>query len=39
MSDVTLYCGDCLTEMPGLPSASFDMICADLPYGTTARPP
>jgi len=36
MDDVTLIHGDCLAEMPKLPSASFDMICADLPYGTTA---
>lgn len=36
MDDVTLIHGDCLAEMPRLPSASFDMICADLPYGTTA---
>ena len=36
MTDVTLIQGDCLVEMPKLPSASFDMICADLPYGTTA---
>ena len=25
-NDVTLYCGDCLTEMPKLLSANFDMI-------------
>jgi site-specific DNA-methyltransferase (adenine-specific) len=36
MDDVTLIEGDCLQIMPTLPPASFDMICADLPYGTTA---
>lgn len=28
--------GDCLIEMPKIPSKSVDMILADLPYGTTA---
>ena len=31
-----LYHGDCLQVMPTLPDHSVDMICADLPYGTTA---
>lgn len=32
----TLYNGDCLDVMAGLPAGSVDMICCDLPYGTTA---
>ena len=28
--------GDCLEEMPRIPSKSIDMILCDLPYGTTA---
>src|SRR5438045_818659 len=36
MSDVRLIFGDCLTEMASIPAGSIDMICADLPYGTTA---
>jgi site-specific DNA-methyltransferase (adenine-specific) len=28
--------GDCLDAMPTLPAASIDLVCADLPYGTTA---
>lgn len=35
MDDVTLIEGDCLQIMPTLPTASVDMILADLPYGTT----
>jgi DNA modification methylase len=35
---VNLYCGDCLDILPELPSCSFDMIYADLPYGTTQCP-
>jgi site-specific DNA-methyltransferase (adenine-specific) len=31
---VELFCGDCLDVMPGL-HGPFDMILADLPYGTT----
>lgn len=33
---VSLVCGDCLDVMPQLPAASVDLVCADLPYGTTA---
>jgi hypothetical protein len=33
---MTLYHGDCLEVMAGLPDASVDMILCDLPYGTTA---
>jgi len=36
MEAVTLICGDCLDELPKLPSASADMILCDLPYGITA---
>ncbi len=32
----TLIHGDCLIEMAKLPAGSVDMICCDLPYGTTA---
>lgn len=35
MSDVTLYKGDCLIEMNKIADKSVDMICTDLPYGTT----
>lgn len=36
MSDsIQLLHGDCLDLMKGLPDGSVDMICADLPYGTT----
>lgn len=31
-----LHKGDCLAIMPALPAASVDLICADLPYGTTS---
>lgn len=30
-----LICGDCIEEMRRLPSASVDMVLADLPYGQT----
>ena len=33
---VHLIKGDCLIEMQNIPDKSIDMICADLPYGTTA---
>ena len=36
IGNATLYLGDCLDVMAGLPDASVDMILADLPYGTTA---
>jgi site-specific DNA-methyltransferase (adenine-specific) len=32
---LNLICGDCLEELPKLPTASVDMILSDLPYGTT----
>lgn len=32
---VTLYQGDCLELMKGIPTKSVDMILCDLPYGTT----
>jgi len=31
----TLYCGDCLQIMKSIPDKSVDLICCDLPYGTT----
>ena len=36
VGNATLYLGDCLEVMAGLPDASIDMILCDLPYGTTA---
>ena len=33
---IELIKGDCLIEMQNIPDKSIDMICADLPYGTTA---
>ncbi len=30
--DITLYCGDCLEVMSGLPDNSFDMILSDYPF-------
>lgn len=38
MTDVDLHFGDCLDVMPALPDGHFDMILADLPYGTTQCP-
>lgn len=35
MSNIELYCGDCLDIMPRLEDKSVDMILCDLPYGTT----
>jgi len=32
-----LYQGDCLVEMDKIEDRSIDLICADLPYGTTDR--
>lgn len=32
---VTLYQGDCLNLMKGIPDKSVDMVLCDLPYGTT----
>lgn len=37
MPDIQLYCGDCLEEMNHIPDGSIDLICTDLPYGTTDR--
>lgn len=36
MPDATLHLGDCLDVMGSLPDGSVDLVCADLPYGTTA---
>lgn len=36
MSEVRLYCGDCLQVMPTLEAQSVDAVITDLPYGTTA---
>lgn len=33
--DYQLWLGDCLEEMDRIEDGSIDMICADLPYGTT----
>lgn len=33
-----LLLGDCLAVLPSLPSASVDMVFADLPYGVTQQP-
>jgi site-specific DNA-methyltransferase (adenine-specific) len=33
IEDVTLICGDCLAEMPGLAADSVDAIVTDPPYG------
>jgi len=35
MTEVGLYHGECLEVMRSIPDASFDMVLADLPYGTT----
>jgi site-specific DNA-methyltransferase (adenine-specific) len=37
MHNITLYCGDCLEEMDKISDGSVDLICTDLPYGTTDR--
>ena len=31
-----LWFGNCLEEMKRIPNKSIDLICCDLPYGTTA---
>lgn len=36
IGNATLYLGDCMELMRGLPDASVDMVLCDLPYGTTA---
>lgn len=35
MSNIQLFNGDCLKVMKQIPNESIDMICCDLPYGTT----
>ena len=35
--NLTLYCGNCLIEMDKIGDGSVDLICTDLPYGTTDR--
>lgn len=35
MSSANLVNGDCLQELPKLPSCSFNLILTDLPYGVT----
>lgn len=35
MSEYVLHNGDCLEIMQSLPDNSIDLICCDLPYGTT----
>jgi site-specific DNA-methyltransferase (adenine-specific) len=37
MPNIELYCGDCLKEMDKIADGSVDLICTDLPYGTTDR--
>lgn len=34
---INLIHGDCLEKMKDIPDKSIDMICCDLPYGTTAN--
>src|SRR5688500_14282189 len=34
--DVRLLLGDCLDRMAEIADGSVDLVCADLPYGTTA---
>lgn len=36
MSTVKLFQGDCLEMMKNISEASIDLICCDLPYGTTS---
>ncbi len=35
MTDIKLYCGDCLELMKDIPNKSIDLILCDLPYGRT----
>jgi len=35
MTDISLLHGDCLRLMDDIPDKSIDMVCCDLPYGTT----
>ena len=38
MAELTLYNGDCLEIMKGLPEKSVDLIICDLPYGCLTSP-
>lgn len=38
MSDITLFCGDCLEEMQNITDKSVNLILCDLPYGSTSCP-
>jgi DNA modification methylase len=38
MVELTLYNGDCLEIMKGLPEKSVDLIICDLPYGCLVTP-
>lgn len=35
MSEIQLLQGDCLELLSNIPSSSVDLVCADMPYGTT----
>lgn len=35
IENISLHLGDCLEVMKGIPDGSVDLICCDLPYGTT----
>ena len=37
MKDIELWLGDCIELMKNIPDKSVNLICADLPYGTTAN--
>jgi len=37
MNDIELWQGDCIKLMDKIPNKSISLICADLPYGTTAN--
>lgn len=37
MENIELWQGDCLKLMDNIPDKSVNLICADLPYGTTAN--
>ncbi|WP_182056554.1 site-specific DNA-methyltransferase [Pantoea sp. ME81] len=32
---IELHCGDCFDVLPTIASGSIDLVCADVPYGTT----
>jgi DNA modification methylase len=36
MSDIKLFCGDCLEEMQNIEDKSVNLILCDLPYGSTS---